>query len=322
MPRNEELIVAFEREAYVFGEGPDRTIVGDCQAGKTVKGRAAEGALEPGITYRFLGAWRHTQYGKQFWFNSSCVSQPANERGVLAYLKKAPGIGQQRACLAYGLWGARAVEMIREQPDEAARTMKGLTPAMAEQAAEWLRRHQKLEAVTIDLTDLLGGRGFPKTLIARCIGKWGEGAAALIRKNPYVLMSFGGVGFLKADKLYLELGLPADSLERQAMAAWHALTSDMEGNTWLPRQQCEASIARHVSGANLDGKAAVSHGIETSLLREFVNGQVYLADAKRADSEAALAGFLRDAMREIDDEFGFPCYSKLKWPAVTAEAKQ
>lgn len=316
MPRNEELIAAFDRETHVFGEGPDRTVVGQCERGVTVKGRAAETALESGLTYRFLGHWRLTPYGKQFWFSSFCVSQPAGERGIVAYLKKAPNFGQRRACLAFGLWGALAVKMLREEPTIVSKAIPGLTPEMAEQAAEWLKRHQKLEAVTIELTDLLDGRGFPKTLISRCIAKWGEGAAATIKNNPYALLSFSGVGFLKADKLYLELGLPPDSLERQSMAAWHALASDMDGNTWLAQGQCEQSIRQHVAGANLDTSAAVGHGLRSGLLRQYVNGQVYLADARRADSESQLAGYLRDAMVEIDDEFGFPCYEKLQWPEL------
>lgn len=321
MPKNEELTGVFSGVKWSScDDGPDRFVIAalDDDNETTVKGLAAKGELKPGLTYRFLGRWQHhDKYGKSFAFNSFCVSQPANERGIIQYLRRCPGFGPQRANLAYGLWREDAVRTIREQPDEASKQIKGLTAERAQKAAEWLRSHKAMERLLIELTSLLDGRGFPKTLQRRVISRWGEDAPQIIRERPYSLLEFNGVGWAKSDRLYLELGYPPDSIERQALCAWNALVSDSEGHTWLPKKVCLREIEKHISGANLNGDAAIEWAAEHDVIRVREEcGIIYCADSRNADGESALATYAASALAEIDEADGWPDFGRLRWPSL------
>jgi exodeoxyribonuclease V alpha subunit len=322
MSRTEELTGIFSYEKHVFQESsPDRTVIAEVSANGsgviTVKGKALRGQLEYGMTYRFLGVWHvHDKYGKQFHFNSFCVAEPAGEVGIAKYLAKAPHIGRARARALWDYYGADAVRMLRENPDAVSAQVKGLTPEKAAEAAKWLILNKKLEAVTIELMNLLGNRHFPRDIVSRCIGRWGEQAAETIRDNPYSLMEFSGVGFLKADALYKELGKPMDSLMRQALCGWYALASDTEGSTWFPLRLFTQAISQNVSGVNVDPDAALAWADANELIRIRQDRGAWVADARKADNESALATHLRRAMDEILDPLGLPDASLLRWPMV------
>lgn len=326
MARTEELTGVFSHERHAFQDGtPDRVVIAEVSAnGKgvaVIKGKALRGQLEYGMTYRFLGVWHHhDKYGKQFHFNSFCVAEPSGELGITKYLAKAPHIGRARA---RGLWdrcGGEAVMVLRERPEEAMEYCKGLTIEQAKAAAAWLTLNKRLEAVTIELMNLLGNRHLPRDTVTRCIGKWGEKAVEYITENPHCLMELPGVGFLKCDELYKHLNKPLDSLMRQALCGWYALASDTGGNTWFSELVFRQAISQNVSGSAVDTDAALQWADDNEIIRRRVasDGSRWVADSRKADNESALATHLRRALDETLDSVGLPDLSMLRWPAVEA----
>lgn len=320
MSRTEELTGVFDYEKNVFQDAtPDRTVIAEVSAnGKgsvTVKGKALRGQLEHGLTYRFLGHWTtHDRWGKQFAFNSFCIAEPAGEVGVTKYLAKAPHIGRARARALWDAFGAEAVKFLREQPGYCSQTIKGLTPEMAAAASAWLETNKRLEAVTIELMTLLGNRHLPRDIVTRCIGRWGERANETIKENPYCLMAFGGVGFLKCDELWKEMGKPLDAMIRQALCGWYyAIASDTTGSTWAPAKNFLQAVRQYASGASIDPAEALAWAVEQEIVRQ--RGD-WVADARKADNESNLATHLRRAMDEILDPLGLPDTSLLNWPSV------
>lgn len=324
MSRTEELTGIFSHEKNVFQDAtPERTVIAEVSAnGKgvvTIKGKALLGQLEYGLTYRFLGHWHtHDKWGKQFQFNSFCIAEPSGELGVVKYLAKAPHIGRARARALWDYYGPDAVATLREQPEQAANVLKGVTPEMAKAAAAWLHTNRRLEAVTIELMNLLGNRHLPRDIVTRCIGRWGERAVEYIKENPYCLMEFSGVGFLKCDELYKHLEKPLDSLMRQALCGWYALASDTNGSTWFPESVFRKAIGQNMSGANVDIDAALQLADENEIIRRrtAADGSRWVADARDADSESSFATHLRRAMDETLDAMGLPDVSLLRWPSV------
>lgn len=301
MAKPEEIIGEFDFEQNVFNnKSPDdRTIIGRLSNDTIVKGKAKEGALEYGLTYRFYGHWiEHPKYGKQFAFQSFTLATPHGQRGTIAYLKRGPGIGTKRATCIWDAFGKDSLEVVRTKPVEVAARISGLTLEAAQKAAEYFQRLAGREAVTIELTELLGSRGFPRVLSEMAMGEWGNEAPEKIRENPYVLMKFKRVGFLLCDKLYLELGLPADSIERQAYCIVHALTSDNEGNTWLPVAKCLEHLEGNIAGGEVKPKAAIEWAIENRLIvaKRDYEGQVWLAELGRASAEMRIANCVHGAM--------------------------
>jgi hypothetical protein len=67
--------------------------------------------------------------------------------------------------------------------------------AKMREAAEYLETERAMEDCSIELIDLLGGRGFPRDTGKKAVKEFGNQAARLIRQNPYLLMRFRGCGF-------------------------------------------------------------------------------------------------------------------------------
>lgn len=322
----------------------DETIIGDIRlvdAGSSngdlegydgplaVKGTADPDELKPFSTYRFYGRWtdyhnkRNDQREKQFLFQTFTLAQPHGRAGVIAYLKQAGegnGIGQARATTLWEKFGSDAVRVLREDPEVAVAAVRGLSIEQAKQASAWLKLQQALESCTIDVTDLLAGRGFPRDTARRVIAEHGNHAARLIRKDPYLLMQYRGCGFKRCDALWMELGLPPNRLRRQAFSMWYALASDTEGHTWFPIEYGYQALKGAIGGTELRPELALKMaerigrinperaGAVATLRSRGTSGPItlaedgtrWIAEGKHANAEDYLAQRVADAMGEVN----------------------
>ncbi|MEN6507133.1 MAG: helix-hairpin-helix domain-containing protein [Planctomycetaceae bacterium] len=321
MPRRcEELIAEFGYERNVFGREDDRSIIGVLDdgggedsntSGTVVKGKAREGELESGLTYRFYGYWTtHPKYGRQFAFQSFILAQPSGKQGTIAYLTRGPGIGPKRAAKLWDLYGSSALEVIRTDPARAAAECHGLTETKAREAAAYFQSHIAAEKTTQDLLELLSGMGTPRKLVDRLIERFGVKAAEKVKENPYSLIRFHGVGFGRSDRLYLQLGKDPAAPERLGWCAWHSLYSDRQGHTWLPVTVPERAIRDGVAGVQVDGVMmagglawAIKAG-HVAVRDEVVEGggcrvvRRWMADGAKAAAETRLANCVWRAMVE------------------------
>lgn len=266
-----------------------------------IKGSADEFELEEGMTYRFYGRYtEHPKWGRQFHFQTFTIAAPHGKRGVISYLQHAPGVGKVIADALWATFGTDAVAKLRETPHECAAAIPRLSTEAAAGAAKFLAEHQALENCSIDLVELFAARGFPKRLVKEATKAWGNEAAEFIRRNPYLLMRFRGVGFLRCDALYLDLGLPPARLERQAYAAWYALASDTEGHTWHPVNAGVKGINQRIAGAATDPPAALKLAKRDGVIATHRDeaGALWLADGKKGRQEEACAEYIAAAMEE------------------------
>lgn len=324
---NAELIGTFCTERHRWESnrpGESDTIVGTIRSESklcSIKGQADRDELRQGLDYRFFGHWKDYRNPRthkiepQFIFNSFVESAPAGREAIASYLSAAGeglGLGKQRAKKLFDLFGEDAVKTMREEPLKASEALtKAKLPLSAkacEAIAEVLRSKQETEAVQIELTGLLSGRGFPRTLTRSAIQKWGTKAAWIIRRDPYRLMEFSGTGFKKCDAMYLELGLPPDRLKRQALCGWYSISSDSEGHTWFPAARAETYISQNITGANVDVSRALELAIRARVIgEEFsrgVNGPLinsgeglrWIAEGKAAASEQQIAEIAAKSM--------------------------
>ena len=317
MSKNGELVATFSHERVVFqDETPEeRTVIGELDDGTVIKGRSRLGELQAGLNYTFFGHCTvHDRYGRQFHFNSHVVTEPHEERGIVKYLQRAPGIGPAIAQSLWGNYSGEAVKMLRERPEECAKDIAKLSTAKALNASRWLEANFDKEKITIDLVNLLSGQGFPRGIINSCISKWGAEAPRVIKENPFALMIFKGVGFRIADNLWNKLGLPMNSMDRQVQCVAYAAKS-ADGHTWIPRQEAEQFLRGKLAGSRVDCEEAINQAIEGGLIHMRGDSK-WLADASKADNESSLANSLNVGACEIDDELGLPDKSKLRWPSV------
>lgn len=265
----------------------------DSLNGVSVKAECEPDELVPGLDYRFYGHWtRHSKYGDQFIAKTFVRTQPHGRAGTIKYLMQAPNIGRGIAGLLWEKFGGDAVRIVREQPDVAsAAAGGGFTPERAAEASAFLAREQAIEATTIDLMELLDGRGFPRSTGKRAVKEWGNRAAQLVRQNPYLLMRFRGCGFLRCDQLYLDLGGNPARMKRQALCAWYAIARDTNGDTWFQPAAIERGLRERISGASVDAVSALKLAKRSGLLatRRDSDGRLWIADGGKAKSEQVVA---------------------------------
>lgn len=331
---NGEFIAKFlgERRVFLNGDsGPDqvRVVIADSldsESGAQVclKGEAFEGALRPGMIYRFYGRIvTHHKYGDQFHFSTFVPEKPADRESTIAYLRQCKGVGPMLAGKIFDVFGADAIDTLIREPDRIALAMPRFSKEQARSAAELLAPKERTRRTKVDLLGLLYGRGLPKKTIDKLIEDFGAESAGIVRRNPYILMRYRGCGFLKADRLYMELAnqLPpaaalkaAARLKRQALCCWYAIASDSAGHTWYPSGKAREALAKQISGSDLKFERALALALRTGLLRQKSEfGTRWLAEARKADRENDVARCVVAAEQD-GAAMGGPI-----WPDVSGE---
>jgi len=282
----------FRREDWIIGKvkGDDGKIV-------SINGNSDPGELAYGSAYKFFGRHvEHPKFGAQFEFNSFCDHVPTSRDGVIRYLSSlCDGIGSVIAARIYDHYEGDATWMLRESPESVA-TECGFPVSVANAAAETLRDNLKWESVKIELMGLFAGRGFPRDTIKRAIQRW-KGAAAERVKRDFALLTAGfpGIGFLRADKFYLDQGYNPSRIKRQTLCAWNEIESDTEGHTWFPEEESYKAIRKTVPGT-VQPKKAIEIGIRAKWISRFQdqNGRYWITTISRATAEDRIAAKLAE----------------------------
>lgn len=319
MPTPIEITAVFLRERLRFANADGDVIIGDIRhvAGPkpdgancklAIKGPAEIDQLKTGLPYRFFGRWaeyrnpRSGETEQQFAYQTVVPAKPIGEAGIVTYLARhgdGLGIGEGRAKILYEAFGADAVKICREQPEEAFAAVPKWKLDQAHTLAERLQRAATTEECSIELVELLDRRGFPRATAQQAMNLWGNCAPDFIRRNPYVLMQFRGCGFKRCDAMYLDLGLNPNKLKRQALCAWYSVASDSAGHTWFPVERAIQGIKQNVAGCELrieqalklakrGGALAFARTDSDGAIVER-SGKLWCAETKNADHEEFIA---------------------------------
>lgn len=163
----------------------------------SVKGPVIGENLEDRQWYRFFGKW--TKYKNkrsgiietQFEFSTFVPARKHDREGIVAYLVKHGtgfGLGQATANKLFDLFGSETLKEIRNDPSCIRKASKSIREDQYIAIQESLIRSQGIEDATVEITNLLAGRRFPKTIPQLAIQAWGNRAAEKIFRNPYELM--------------------------------------------------------------------------------------------------------------------------------------
>lgn len=273
---------------------------GNGDGGQVVVGNDPDRDLLAGGTYRFLGRHaEHPDHGPQFAFSTFVRHAPHDREGIIQYLtREASHVGEARAATLWDRYGSDAVAMLRTCPEVV--VAAGIMPeGQAIAAAEALEKLAGLENVRIDLWGLLGGRGFPRTLIPAAIQRWGMRAPDRVRCNPFGMMlaDLPGCGFARCDALYLALGHPPGRLKRQALCVWQAIREiGNNGDTWAKAEHVAQVLGKKLPDGTLRARDAIRLAIRAKLLARWRDGdgQLWLAENDHATHEKTVARCVTD----------------------------
>ncbi len=214
------------------GEGGEVTAVG-CMPGIT-----------PGETLEAEGRWmRHAAYGDQFKVETLHRRMPVGEKAVFEYLssRAIKGIGARTAKLIVDEFGANALKIIEEDPEQLTR-IRGFTRKRALAVHETFLQQAGMRV----LLDFLGEFDLPLTLAMPLYRRFGHAAPEVVRENPYLLTEGDlGLDFSAADELAIHLGMAGNDPQRVEAGLLFELRHNLNnGHTFLPRRKLLAATGQ------------------------------------------------------------------------------
>ena len=231
-----------------------------------------------GETIRCYGVWTvHPQYGRQFKAERVETIYPATLAGIEKYLGSGliKGIGPVTARRIVRKFGLDTLRLIEEEPDRLLEVLGVGPKRVAMIKAAWEEQRQ-----IKDVMVFLQGHGVSTGLAVKIWKQYGSEAIQVLKTDPYRLArEVHGIGFLTADKIARNLGIPEDAPERIAAAVAYLLSqeADQSGHVYLPQTEL---VARAKELLNVP-EERILEAIET--LRE--QGQVHTEPVEEIMSE-------------------------------------
>jgi exodeoxyribonuclease V alpha subunit len=194
--------------------------------------------VKVGESLRVVGRWvEDRRYGRQVQAESFVPVLPSTALGIEKYLASGviPGIGAKTAEKIVAAFGHRALDVLTNEPHLLG-TIKGLRKKAAEIADTWARHRSKHEAMVF-----MQSVGLGIALAARILHTYGPRAVELVKSDPYRLAAeIEGVGFLTADRIAQQIGIPPGSPERAEAGVVHVLReATADGHCFLPLEELE-----------------------------------------------------------------------------------
>lgn len=267
-------------------------------------------AVSAGETIRVRGRWiEDKRWGRQVRAEYYETVLPTSIVGIEKYLGSGliHGIGKVYAKRLIDAFGTETLRVIDEQPERLTR-VEGIGPKRARQIREAWAEQKAIQSIMV----FLQGHGIGSGLAVRIYKRYGDGAAAVLREDPYRLVGqVTGVGFDTADRIARNLGIAKDAPARLAAGLSHALrkASD-EGHVYLPEEALieDAAALLDVDRALL-APVLAEQSMSGALHREeagvFLDG-LYLA-------EEACERHLKRVMRTPRDSLKIDIEKAIQW---------
>ncbi|WP_368263207.1 helix-hairpin-helix domain-containing protein [Clostridium disporicum] len=187
--------------------------------------------LIEGQTYQLVGEIVSYKGERQLKIAQYIPVKPVNKKGVISYLKTLYGL-KTKAELIYNTFGDNCIDILLKDPMLVASEIKGIGK---KSVVKWQEQLKSLEDNQQFYITLLG-YGISQKNATKLLDKHGEKILRTIEENPYLLMSeVKGYGFLKCDKIALNMGLAPDNPHRIKSSIKYILEdASTKGHCYLP----------------------------------------------------------------------------------------
>ncbi len=226
------------------------------QTGYTVVRLVARGFLGPvtgvgnmaevnvGEYLRLEGQWaNHPQYGRQFKVLDYKTVLPATVEGMRKYLGSGliKGIGPVMAQRIVKKFGERTLDVIEHEPHRLLSVLGIGRKRVALIKRAWEEQRQIKEVMLF-----LQSHNVSTSLAVKIYKKYGDESIDVVQQDPYRLArDIYGIGFLTADKIARNLGIPEDSPQRVAAGVSYVLSELAdEGHVYAPQDELTTESAR------------------------------------------------------------------------------
>jgi exodeoxyribonuclease V alpha subunit len=243
-------------------------------------------AVSPGETIRLRGHWvNDKKFGRQLRTESWETLRPNSIEGIEKYLGSGliKGIGPTYAKRLIEAFGADTLTIIDEHP-ERVQEVAGIGRKRAEQIQQAWASQKSVRAIMV----FLQGHGISTGQAAKIYKRYGDGAVAVLRENPYRLAEdIAGIGFAGADKVAESLGVEKTSPRRLQAGLLFALQEAAgDGHVCVPDDRLLAGAAELLG---VDAKLLPQALADLESQRQVVRQQTdcYLAALHQAEAGCA-----------------------------------
>ncbi|MBD2181048.1 ATP-dependent RecD-like DNA helicase [Planktothrix sp. FACHB-1355] len=193
--------------------------------------------IQPGQTLRLSGIWKeHPNYGSQFQVTSYLETKPATLTGLEKYLGSGliKGVGPVTAKRIVAHFGLETLDIIENQIQRLAEVS-----GIAKKRIAMIQTAWQAQKAIKEVMVFLQSHGVSTTYAVKIFKQYGEAAIDTVTNNPYQLATdIYGIGFITADKIARQLGMPPDSPSRYRAGIVHILGEAAEdGHCFLPLPQ-------------------------------------------------------------------------------------
>lgn len=193
--------------------------------------------LRAGEYAEFTGEWvEDPRYGLQVRVSTVRPIAPSSREGIIRYLSSGivRGIGEVRARRIVDHFGEDTLSILNKNPDRLIE-VRGIGSRQAKElAAAWVSNVQSRQAMIY-----LQGLGMTARLATKIYKALGYDVIERVKNDPYSLIdAVFGIGFIKADQIARNMGMPPDAPERLRAGLSYTLQQmTRDGHIFMPRQQ-------------------------------------------------------------------------------------
>jgi exodeoxyribonuclease V alpha subunit len=234
--------------------------------------------IQPGQTLQLTGFWRdHPQYGPQFQVTNYKETKPATLTGIEKYLGSGliKGVGPVTAKRIVAHFGLETLDIIENQIDRLIEVQ-----GIAKKRIKLIKNAWSTQKAIKEVMVFLQSHEVSTTYAVKIYKQYQDKAIATVTENPYQLATdIYGIGFLTADKIARNLGVPTDSEFRYCAGIIHALSEAAEdGHCYLPQPELIEKVIKllatedHQPTEDAIADIIKQMGAKEELIREIVRG--------------------------------------------------
>ncbi len=203
--------------------------------------------IQPGQTLKLVGFWRdHPKEGPQFQVTQYQETKPATLTGIEKYLGSGliKGVGPVTAKRIVAHFGLETLDIIETQIDRLIEV-----PGIAKKRVKMIQTAWETQRAIKEVMIFLQDHGVSTTYAVKIYKQYGDKAITVVTDNPYQLATdIYGIGFVTADAIARNLGVPPGSEFRYRAGIFHVLgEAGEDGHCFLPQQELVEQVVKRLA---------------------------------------------------------------------------
>ena len=191
--------------------------------------------IQVGSLVSLNGKFEKTKYGVQYVFETYEISMPKSLEGIEKYLGSGliKGVGPITAKKIVEYFGEQTLDVLEYAPHKLSE-INGISEKKATEIGFSFKEHKQVQNTIIFLQNFQ----ISTNMALKIYNIYKEKTTEIVKNNPYKLVEdIDGIGFLTADRIAQNAGIPKDSLFRIRAGLIYVLKTSCEknGNTYLPK---------------------------------------------------------------------------------------